>query len=78
MAHTLLERTNFAHFHTVPQYTYLKLNMSVLYGVITISGNTERPLQTKEHIMAFAAEVQATKEALKPSVGLCGLDPPKR
>jgi hypothetical protein len=63
--HALLGRTMFARFNIVPHYTYLKLKMPGPKGVITVNGNTERSLQTEEHIAALAAEVQIVTEAPK-------------
>ena len=66
--HTLLEWTAFARFNAVPHYAYLKLKMPGPCGFITINGNTERSLCTKEHT---AAEVQSgpvkphTSQAIK-------------
>ena len=42
-----------------PDYVYLKLKMSGPRGVITVNGNTEHSLWTKEHITALAAEIQS-------------------
>ena len=44
----------------MPHYTYLKLKMPGPRGVITVNGNTERPLRTEEHTAALAAEVQSS------------------
>ena len=43
----------------MPHYAYLKLKMPGPRGVITVNGNTERSLRTKEHTAALAAEVQS-------------------
>src|SRR4051812_26100772 len=58
--HALLGRTAFAKFNAIPHYAYLKLKMPGPRGVITVNGNTERSLQTKEHTTALAAEVQSS------------------
>ena len=58
--HALLGRTAFAKFNAVPHYAYLKLKMPGPHGVITVNGNTERSLRTKEHTAALAAEVQSS------------------
>ena len=58
--HALLERTAFARFNAVPHYGYLKLKMLGPRGVITVNGNTERSLRTKEHTAALAGEVQSS------------------
>ena len=57
--HALLGRTTFAQFNAVPHYAHLKLNMPGPRGVITVNGNTERSLRTKEQTAALAAEVQS-------------------
>ena len=57
--HALLGQTVFARFNAVPHYAYLKLKMPGPRGVITVNGNTERPLRTEEHTAALAAEVQS-------------------
>ena len=57
--HTLLERTAFSGFSAVPHYAYLKLKMPGPRGVITINGNRERSLRTKEHTTATVVEVQS-------------------
>ena len=49
----------FARFNTVPHYAYLKLKRPGPRGVITVNGNMERSLRTKEQIAALAAEVQS-------------------
>ncbi|XP_073368089.1 uncharacterized protein [Aegilops tauschii subsp. strangulata] len=54
--HALLGGTAFAKFNVVPHYAYLKLKMPGPSGVITINGNTERSLRTKENTAALAAE----------------------
>ena len=70
--HAVLGRTAFARFNAVPHYAYLKLKMPGPRGVITVNGNTERSLHTKEHTAALAAEVQSgliipkTASAVKP------------
>ena len=43
----------------MPHYAYLKLKMPGPLGVITVNGNTERSLHTKEHTAVLAAEVQS-------------------
>ena len=53
----LLGRTAFARFNAVLHYAYLKLKMPGPRGVITINGNTERPLRAEEY-------------ATSPAVGL--------
>ena len=58
--HTLLGRTAFARCNAVPHYAYLKLKMPGPHGDITVNGNTERSLRTKEHTAALAAEVQSS------------------
>ena len=55
--HPLLGRTAFARFNAVSHYAYLKLKMPGPRGVITINGNMERSLRTKEHTAALPAEV---------------------
>ena len=55
----LLGRTAFARFNAVPHYAYHKLKMPRPRGVVTVNGNTERSLHTKEHTAALAAEVQS-------------------
>ena len=55
----MLGRTTFARFNAVPHYAYLKLKMPGPRGVITVNGNTECSLRTKEHAAALAAEVQS-------------------
>ena len=57
--HALLGQTAFTRFNAVPHYAYLKLKMPGPRGVITVNGNTERSLRTKEHTAALAAEVQS-------------------
>ena len=57
--HTLLGRTAFARLNAVSHYAYLKLKIPGPRGVITINGNTERSLRTKELTAALAAEVQS-------------------
>ena len=70
--HALLGRTAFARFNAVPHYAYLKLKMPGPRGVITVNGNTERSLRTKEHTAALAAEAQSslsrqtTNSAIEP------------
>ena len=70
--HALLEQTAFAHCNAVPHYAYLKLKMPGPCGFITVNGNMERSLHTKEHTAALAAEVQSgliktnTTSAAKP------------
>ena len=70
--HALLGQTAFAHFNAVLHYAYLKLKMPGPRGVITVNGNMERSLRTKEHITVLAAEVQGglikpnTTSAVKP------------
>ena len=54
--HALLGRTVFAHFNAVPHCAYLKLKMPGPRGVITVSGNTEHSLRTKEYVAALAVE----------------------
>ena len=56
--HALLGRTAFARFNAVPHYAYLKLKMPSPRGVITVNGNMDRSLRTKEHTAALAVEVQ--------------------
>ena len=56
--HALLRRTAFARFNAVPHYAYLKIKMPGPQGVITVNGNTESSLRTKEHTAALAAEAQ--------------------
>ena len=63
--HALLGRTTFAKFNAVPHYAYLKLKMPGPRRVITVNGNTERSLRTKEHTAALAAEAQSS--LLRPS-----------
>ena len=58
--HASLGRTVFAKFNAVPHYAYLKLKMPGPRGVITVNGNTERSLRTKEHTSALMAEVQSS------------------
>ena len=58
--HALLGQTAFARFNAVPHYTYRKLKMPGPRGVITVNGNTEHSLHTKEHTVALAAEVQSS------------------
>ena len=71
--HALLGRTAFAHFNAVLHYAYLKLKMSGPRGVITVNGNVERSLRTKEHTAALAVEAQVglikpnTSSAIKPA-----------
>ena len=43
----------------MPHYAYLKLKMPGPRGIITVNGNTERSLRTKEHTAALVAEVQS-------------------
>ena len=57
--HALLGRTAFARFNAVPHYAYLKLKMPGPRGIITVNGNTERSLRTKECTAGQAAEVQS-------------------
>ena len=57
--HALLGRTAFGRFNVVPHYAYLKLKMPGPQGVITVNGNTERSLCTKEHTAALVAEAKA-------------------
>ena len=57
--HALLGRTTFARFSAVPHYAYLKLKMPGPRGVITVNENTECSLQTEEHTVTLAAEVQS-------------------
>src|SRR6266511_5122922 len=66
--HALLGRTAFACFNAVPHYAYLKLKMPGPRGVITVNGNTERSLRTKEHTTALAAEVYSG--LIKPNISL--------
>ena len=54
--HALLGRMAFARFNIVPHYTYLKLKMAGLHGVITVTENTERSLRAEEYVAALAAE----------------------
>ncbi|XP_073360250.1 uncharacterized protein [Aegilops tauschii subsp. strangulata] len=58
--HALLGRTAFAKFNAVLHYAYLKLKIPGPSGVITIHGNTECSLRTKEHTTALAAEDQTS------------------
>ena len=53
--HTLLGRTAFARFNTLPHYGYLTLKMPSPCSVITVSGITERSLRAEEHATALAA-----------------------
>ena len=53
--HALFRRTAFAHFNTVPHYTYLKLKMPGPRGVITVSANIECSLRAEEYVAAIAA-----------------------
>ena len=55
--HALLGRTAFARFNAVSHYAYLNLKMPGPSGVITVNGNMERSLHTKEHTAALAAKV---------------------
>ena len=57
--HALLGRTTFAKFNAVPHYAYLKLKMPGPRGVITVNGNTERSLRTKEHTASLPVEAQS-------------------
>ena len=57
--HTLLGRTAFARFNTVPHYAYLNIKMLGPRGVIMVNGNTKRSLRIEEHPAALAAEVQS-------------------
>ena len=43
----------------MPHYAYLKLKMPGPRGVITVNGNMERSLRTKEHTAALAIEAQS-------------------
>ena len=45
----------------MPHYAYLKLQMPRPRAVITVNGNMERSLRTKEHTAALAAEVQSSR-----------------
>ena len=55
--HALLGRTSFAHFNTILHYAYLNLKMPGSHGVITVNGNMESSLRTKEHTVALTTEV---------------------
>ena len=52
----------FTRFNVVPHYAYLKLKMPGPKGVITVNGNTEHSLWTKEHTAALAVEIQTNIE----------------
>ena len=69
----MLGRTAFARFNAVPHYAYLKLKMPGPRGVITVNGNTERSLRTKEHTASLAAEAQSS--LLRKSTSLAIKDP---
>lgn len=64
--HTLLERTAFAHFKSVPHYAYLKLKIPGPRRVITVNGNMERSLHTEERTAALTAEGQGG--LIKPNI----------
>ena len=76
--HPLLGRTTFAKFNAVPHYAYLKLKMPDPRGVITVNGNTERSLQTEEHMAALAAEVQSILSRQSSSLAIKRPDTVKR
>ncbi|XP_040256294.1 uncharacterized protein [Aegilops tauschii subsp. strangulata] len=63
--HTLLGCTTLDRLNAVPHYAYLKLKLPGPDDVITINGNTQCSLRTKEQTTAFAAEVQASEEATR-------------
>jgi hypothetical protein len=53
--HALLGRPCFTKFMVVPNYTYLKLKMFGLKGVITIEGNFKQAYYCKQDCIAQAA-----------------------
>ena len=53
--HTLLGRSCFTKFMAVPNYTYLKLKMLGLKGVITVEGSFEQAYYCKQDCVAQAA-----------------------
>ena len=53
--HTLLGRTAFARFNTLPHYGYLTPKMPGPHGVITVSEITEPSSCAEEHATALAA-----------------------
>jgi hypothetical protein len=53
--HALLGRPCFANFMVVPNYTYLKLKMLGLKGVITVEGSFEQAYYCEQDCIAQAA-----------------------
>lgn len=60
--HALLGHTTFACFNVVLHYAYLKIKIPEPRGVITVNGNIECSLGTKEHTMPFVVECQYKNE----------------
>ena len=76
--HALLGRTAFARFNAVPHHAYLKLKMPGPRGVITINGNMEHSLHTKEHTAAIAQSGPVKthiSSAIKPPASITQVRP---
>ncbi|XP_066320405.1 uncharacterized protein [Miscanthus floridulus] len=60
--HAILGRTSYAKFMTVPNYTYLKLKMPGLCGVITISTSFQCTYECEVECCEYAVTIVASKE----------------
>ena len=60
--HAILGRPCYAKFMAVPNYTYLKLKMLGLGGVITVGTSFQRAYECEVECCEYAAAIVASKE----------------
>ena len=77
--HALLGHPTYAKFMAVPNYTYLKLKMTGLNGVITVSGSFEQAyISSREYYdLATTAANSAELGQLRATTPECRPDPGK-